>query len=105
MEKLVRDKVPQIMRAQGAEPAVRVLEVSERIHYLRAKLVEESTELLRAFGRKETFEELADIKEVYDALLAELHFCPQEIEHKQKQKLQSKGGFGQFYAVTFTETS
>ena len=36
--KLVRDKIPQIIRAQGGEPIVRIAEAGEYRKLLRAKL-------------------------------------------------------------------
>jgi hypothetical protein len=42
-EKLIRDRVPQIIRAQGDEPFVRIADPGEYRELLRAKLVEEAT--------------------------------------------------------------
>ena len=41
-EKLIRDRVPQIIRAQGDEPIVRIADPGEYRELLRAKLVEEA---------------------------------------------------------------
>jgi predicted house-cleaning noncanonical NTP pyrophosphatase (MazG superfamily) len=46
--KLVRDKISQIIRAQGGEPIVRVAAAVEYRELLRAKLAEEVGEVLAA---------------------------------------------------------
>ena len=47
-EKLIRDRVPQIIRAQGDEPLVRIADPGEYRELLRAKLVEEAHEVATA---------------------------------------------------------
>jgi predicted house-cleaning noncanonical NTP pyrophosphatase (MazG superfamily) len=47
-EKLIRDRVPQIIRAQGDEPIVRFADPGEYRELLRAKLVEEAHEVATA---------------------------------------------------------
>ena len=59
-EKLVRDKIPEMIRAGGEMPHVRILEDQEYHVRLEAKLDEEVTE----FHRDQNLEELADILEV-----------------------------------------
>ena len=58
--KLVRDKIPQVIRAQGETPHIRVLEGPEFHDALERKLQEEAAEYLES--RELT--ELADILEV-----------------------------------------
>ncbi len=58
--KLVRDKIPEICRANGAEPEIRILPQKEYRLELRKKLAEEVAEY-RTDG---TLEELADILEL-----------------------------------------
>ena len=41
-EKLICNKIPEIIRAQGGEPVVRVADAGEYRELLRAKLVEET---------------------------------------------------------------
>src|SRR5713226_85246 len=56
--KLVRDKIPDIIRSKGAEPIIRVADGSEYQFLLRSKLVEEVEEFLAS---DDDPEELADI--------------------------------------------
>jgi len=62
--KLVRDRIPDIIRAEGGKPEVRELTHSEYVIALRAKLREEVVEYLT----EPSLEELADILEVVYAL-------------------------------------
>ena len=66
-EKLVRDKIPQIIRETGAEPLVRVADEAEYVQLLRRKLLEEVGEFLDSGAT----EELADILEVVLALASQ----------------------------------
>jgi predicted house-cleaning noncanonical NTP pyrophosphatase (MazG superfamily) len=100
MEKLVRDNVPSIIRSSGKVVHARKLEHGEQYNWLRLKLLEEADELLQASSRDEILGELVDVKEVYDTLLRELHILPQEVERKQAQKREQKGGFGEFWVLT-----
>ena len=43
-EKLVRDKIPEIIREKGDSPKIRTASGEELDAFLRAKLVEEATE-------------------------------------------------------------
>lgn len=87
--KLVRDRIPEIIRAQGEEPCVRVLEQEEYTACLVAKLDEEVCE----FHRDRNLEELADILEVVYALADDLGSTRQELERIYDCKHESRGGF------------
>lgn len=67
MGKLVRDKIPEIIRANGEEPVFRILDNAEFKVELEKKLEEECAEALEASGGHR-LEELADILEVLRAL-------------------------------------
>ena len=43
--KLVRDKIPEFIIADGQKPHMRVLEIEEYIQYLKAKATEEADEI------------------------------------------------------------
>lgn len=65
--KLVRDKIPEIIKGNGETPITRVLDDDEYKTELEKKLNEEYLEVIRAKG-KEKIEELADMIEVIKAL-------------------------------------
>ena len=64
-DKLVRDKIPEIIGRTGKKATYRVLNEDEYKEYLERKLDEEVAE----FHKGKSIEELADIEEVLRALL------------------------------------
>jgi predicted house-cleaning noncanonical NTP pyrophosphatase (MazG superfamily) len=90
--KLVRDKIPQIIRAQGDEPIVRIAEAGEYRELLRAKLVEEAGEVATADDAHAP-EELADVLEVVLALAADLGLDACELEKLRAGKAADRGSF------------
>ncbi len=65
--KLVRDKIPEIIKGNGEMPITRVLDDDEYKAELEKKLNEEYLEVIKAKG-KDRIEELADMLEVIKAL-------------------------------------
>ncbi len=72
MGKLVRDKIPELIRASGRTAAVRVLDTDAYLAALHDKLDEESAEVRAATTTAGILEELADVMEVLTTL-AEHH--------------------------------
>lgn len=66
-KKLVRDKIPEIIKANGEEPVTRELNLNEYKIALETKLKEECQEVLNASG-EERINEIADVLEVLRAL-------------------------------------
>ena len=88
-DKLVRDKIPDIIHDQGKGVCFRVLSKNEFIEYLDSKLDEEVAE----FRENPSLEELADITEVIYAL-AEVHgYSVFDLGRMRRRKLYEKGGF------------
>ena len=88
--KLVRDRIPEIIEAQGETPSIRILEQEEYMQHLEAKLDEEVGE----YHRDKNVEELADILEVVFAL-AEANGCSRaELMEVYQKKHDARGGFG-----------
>lgn len=91
--KLVRDRIPEIITKQGLSLTTRILEDDEYLTELRTKLQEETNEFLSAESSGEAIEELADIMEVIHAL-AEAHGASvQELERIRAEKADKRGGF------------
>ncbi len=90
--KLVRDRIPDIIRAEGRRPVVEVLAAEERRGALLAKLVEEATE---ASGAESDGlpEELADVLEVVRTLAAELGLSLRDVTELADRKESTRGGF------------
>ncbi|HYD45678.1 MAG TPA: hypothetical protein VEA79_10500, partial [Phenylobacterium sp.] len=93
VEKLIRDRLPQIMRAQGLAVFDRRLETAEFIASLKEKLVEEAGEAAASADRAELIEELADLAEVVAALAAAAGITAGEIEDLRLKKRAARGGF------------
>ncbi len=87
--KLVRDKIPDIIRSKGREPVMHVATDEEYHEKLNQKLQEEVNEYLH--GEKP--EELADILEVIEALATKKGVTMEELVVIKKKKLDERGGF------------
>ncbi|MFB7269635.1 nucleoside triphosphate pyrophosphohydrolase [Streptomyces sp. NPDC056244] len=90
--KLVRDLIPQTIRASGGEPMVYVAGPDEYRKRLRHKLSEEVTEFLAA-DDSAAAEELADVLEVVHALAVDLGMTLRQLEELRAQKAEARGGF------------
>ena len=88
-DKLVRDQIPQIIRAGGNDCEIRVLEEEEYRQRLEQKLSEELSEYLQS-GQ---LEELADLLEVMMALVKAKGSSWQELEDIRQDKFAQRGGF------------
>jgi predicted house-cleaning noncanonical NTP pyrophosphatase (MazG superfamily) len=95
MNKLVRDKILEIMKGQGKNVTSRTLEEKEFVEQLKIKLKEELDELNEVdYGDKDHFiNELADIQLLIDYLLKVNNISKKEIDNFQKTKLSKAGGF------------
>ena len=87
--KLVRDKIPEIIRANGGQPKTRILDDKEHLEALVAKLKEEMEEFTAEFEA----EELADIQEVVHALRDAIGKTHKELEVIRLKKAAKNGAF------------
>lgn len=91
--KLIRDKIPQIISMTGKSYKTRVLEDQEYTKELQKKTKEELQEYLEADNDKDAKEELADLLELIHSL-AEVHSSSiEEIEIIREKKAEQRGGF------------
>jgi predicted house-cleaning noncanonical NTP pyrophosphatase (MazG superfamily) len=88
--KLVRDKIPQIIRSKGQEPVIHTADIEEYSIRLRDKLREEVEEYLASDDDRE---ELADILEVLYALARQAGTDQQQLEKLRAAKAEERGGF------------
>lgn len=93
VEKLIRDKLPAMMRGQGLAVFERRLDDAAFDASLRAKLLEEAAEARAAADRDELAGELADLSEVILALAALHGLTAADIEAKRLTKREERGGF------------
>lgn len=90
--KLVRDNIPQIIRAKGEEPIVRELNDKDYLRELKKKLLEESGEVVEAEG-DDMLEELADLMEVAKALAGTMGKSINDIMEIAECKARKRGAF------------
>ena len=98
-EKLVRDRIPEIIRSNGHEPVVRLASDDELDILIREKIVEEARELL-ASG---SLEEAADILEAVMSLLNHRSVSWTELEKLRLLKKREHGGFEKGFVLLMTE--
>jgi predicted house-cleaning noncanonical NTP pyrophosphatase (MazG superfamily) len=90
-DKLVRDRIPEIIAASGKHPQVRVLDDDAYAQALAAKLAEELQEYQQGGG----LEELLDVVEVVQAIVEDQGMSWEEFERQRVVKQEERGGFAQ----------
>lgn len=91
--KLVRDRIPEMLKAKGLDPKTKIMEDGEYFKYLLKKLVEESTETLESLEKNNLKEELADVLEVIEEIIYFNGIKKEEIITIQSDKRIKNGGF------------
>ena len=87
--KLVRDKIPDIIRADGKNPITRVLTDKEFLDELDKKLNEEVAE----YQADKSIEEMADVLEVLFAICEARGHSIEELMEVKQAKQDKRGGF------------
>lgn len=95
MNKLVRDKIPEIISNNNELAETRILSDEEYFLELRKKLLEECNEVLTANTKESRLEELADLLEVMKAMAKQDDYNLEDIEIKAKEKALKRGAFDQ----------
>lgn len=89
--KLVRDKIPEVIAANGEKAVTRVLDDAEFVKAPEAKLLEEVQEMRQDKAERKI--EIADIFEVLDALIKAYGFSKEEIMALKEKKRLERGEF------------
>lgn len=87
--KLIRDKIPEIIQADGKTCITRILSDEEYVDALEKKLNEEVAE----YQTDKNLEELADILEVLQAICIARGYTLEELETVRAKKSKERGGF------------
>jgi predicted house-cleaning noncanonical NTP pyrophosphatase (MazG superfamily) len=90
--KLVRDKIPEIIKANGDTPITRILNDEEYLLELIKKISEEQKELASAATPILQMEELADLQELILAIAEHIGSLAQ-LEEIRVEKATKRGGF------------
>ena len=88
-DKLVRDRIPEIIEADGKRCEVQVLDDEAYARRLDQKLVEE----LREYAQSGDVEELLDLVEVVQAIAERRGIDWEEFERRRSAKREERGGF------------
>ena len=88
-DKLVRDKIPEIIGKSGKTCECVVLSDEDYMDYLNKKLLEEANE----YEESSAVEELADLEEVLRAILVAKGVTYEEFEAIRKRKAEERGSF------------
>lgn len=87
--KLVRDRIPEIIEADGKTCVCETLSDEDYISLLDRKLNEELAE----YQESKSLEELADLLEVIQAVVKARGWTVEELEQVRAEKATKRGGF------------
>ena len=88
-DKLIRDKIPEIIEQSGKKCIVEVMDNDTYIEYLDQKLNEELAE----YQQDKSIEELADLLEVMYAVVTARGYSVEELERIRLEKAEKRGAF------------
>lgn len=91
--KLIRDKIPEIIKKDNAVPKVLELDDKQFAIRLKEKLMEEVKELIEAKTEKEILNELVDVFEVLESIALNNHITIADIKKQKEKKKIQRGGF------------
>jgi len=92
--KLVRDKIPEIIKKDGGTAKIIILKQKEFIKQLFKKLKEEVDELVKVKQeKKELSKEIGDIYEVIEAIIKNLKLNNRRIIKLKNERRKSRGRF------------
>ena len=87
--KLVRDKIPEIINSKGDECITEILPDDRYLEMLDKKLDEE----LKEYHEDRNIEELADLVEVIYAVTKARGYTLEELENTRRAKAEKRGAF------------
>lgn len=91
--KLVRDRIPEIIKHTGKVAETKILTDDEYMQELRKKLSEELEEYLAADNAVAAVEELADMLELVYATAAAHGTTPHQLDMIREEKAKKRGAF------------
>lgn len=91
--KLVRDKIPEIIAKEGKTVKFRAVKGEELDEAIRKKILEEAAELASAKTDSDIVEEAADLIEIVEAFLDRHVLIMPTVENRMGSKYREKGRF------------
>ncbi|MFC4022333.1 phosphoribosyl-ATP pyrophosphohydrolase [Oceanobacillus longus] len=92
--KLVRDRIPQIIENSGKSCKTDTLNHDRYILELKKKVMEEVEEYQQAATKEDALEELADLLELIHTLVKDVHDSSmEELEKIRSDKAEKRGGY------------
>lgn len=90
-DKLVRDRIPEIIRAAGKTSVTRTVTDAEE---LKRRLIDKLAEEMQEYKESGSVEEIADILEVLQGLVEQVHGMKwEDVRELQGRKWEERGGF------------
>jgi len=103
-KKLIRDRIPEIIKKDGKRAETRILGEDEYKKELLSKIVEEAQEVSGTNGsREDLIKEIGDVLEVIDSIKKAFGLTEAEILEIKEQRNNSRGGFDERIFLEYTE--
>ena len=100
--KLVRDRIPEIVREKGCDCEIAILTEEAYRRALMEKLIEEAREAAEA-APDDLVTELADLLEVFDAILTSHRIGREMVSAEQEKRRKERGGFDERIKLLWVE--
>ena len=100
MEKLVRDKIPEIITKNWENCEYYIASYNEHVNKLLEKIVEESIEVSKSLNNEELTEEIADVLEVIRTICEKNNIDLDEVEKIRLEKKEKKWWFDKGIVLT-----
>lgn len=101
--KLVRDKIPEVIKNKGGVPKISILGETEFREALKIKMIEEAKELLEAQSDEDVLSELSDVEELARTIAENYGISNDEIEKRRIEKFRDRGGFKKKLFLEYVE--
>ncbi|KGJ50498.1 nucleoside triphosphate pyrophosphohydrolase [Paraclostridium dentum] len=88
-DKLVRDRIPEIIESSGNKCEIEVVSDEIALEYLYKKLNEEVSELLE----DKNLDEIVDVMEVLFAIGSKYGYSEEDVLNRRNEKKDARGGF------------
>jgi len=103
--KLVRDRIPEIIAKDGSISKTRALDDQEYRQELLKKLQEEALEVIEAKDdKKELTKEIGDVLEVIDYIIKAFEINKDEVMKIKAERRESRGGFDDRIFLEYTDS-